>query len=116
MNLLNGVFGKCSAFSKIQHDSSNTSGKREGRSMDTSTNQQSSSSNPSLEERRSFRVATEKYSSSSEREMSLNSEEAKSLERPMQSKDSPLLPQGHHFIKPKVLKPQGKTNFGFLNN
>jgi hypothetical protein len=82
MNLLNGVFYKGSAFSKVSSDSKPNSLERHGRSMDHSTNMNSKSSNPSLEERSKLVYSSERYSSSSDRDMSINSDKGTSIERP----------------------------------
>jgi hypothetical protein len=82
MNLLNGVFYKGSAFTKVSSDSTPSSLERHGRSMDHSTDMTSKSSNPSLEERSKIVYSSERYSSSSDRDMSINSDKRRSIERP----------------------------------
>ena len=74
MNLLNGVFSKSSAFSKVKADGSSEINHRESRSLNNYSNIPSNSANSSLEARKTFVSSAERYSSSSEREISLNSE------------------------------------------
>lgn len=116
MNLFNGVFSKSSAFTKVQSDHYSDSQERKGRSMETAVPLGSSSSNPSLEGRRSNNFSAERYSSSSERDMSINSEGAGSLDRAGFSNMSPLITPNENFIKPKAVKPTGSNKFGFLQS
>lgn len=115
MNLLNGVFSKGSAFSKVNPESTPNSLERHGRSMEHSTNLNSNSSNPSIEDRRKIVYSSEKYSSSSERDLSMNSDKGRSLERPCFPIGSPLKSSSYSFIKPKAMNPNQNSNFNFLS-
>jgi hypothetical protein len=116
MNLFNGVFGKSSAFSKVNGDHSTESQFRHRRSMDLSSNMHSSSSNPSVEGRRSFVHSSDRNSSSSERDMSMNSDNVGSCDRAKYSHESPWMTPGNILLRPKPIKPTPNSNFGFLSN
>jgi len=116
MNLFNGVFSKSSAFYKVQADSSVEGQHRHRRSMDLSSNLHSSSSNPSLEERSRYMMSSERNSSSSERDISMNSENAVSLDRAAGMSNCRVNANGSFMIKPKPVKPKSNSNFGFLSN
>lgn len=116
MNLLNGVFSKSSAFSKVQRDPRFEERNHKSGSFDLSNNLKSCSSNPSLDDRRSFNVSAERHSSSSERDMSLTSEEARSLERPVFSSASPVLSMPHYTQKQRFIKPVNNSQFPFMSS
>lgn len=110
MNLLNGVFSKSSAFSKVKNEGMEVDDQRKSRSMKKDTLVHSSSTNSSIEGKRTFVYSSERNSSSSEREISFSSGNGGSCDRSEMNHTSPLMGNTRSFIRPKPFKPTANFN------